>query len=305
MKEFRMDRAVKKNEELSTSDVAENTSVESLKTCFVIMPIADMNGYDTRHFDRVYSHIIKPACAKAGFSPVRADEISSSNLIVLDILRRIVECDIAICDLSGRNPNVMYELGLRQAFNKKTVLIKDDKTLSPFDVQAFRYCEYDTSLRIDNAFNNISSIEKALKSTYAADESDVNSIVQLLKIQPAQVGEKTILSSTDTLILDAINDLNSRFNSLSDKKTLSQKIINLIDGPTKTGETFLYQINTYKRDAYYRNSYFKGGIFLGDYVGIDKDPLGKLCHAFKNKNKLTFIEIESPDLDLITEDMDF
>ncbi|TFB25517.1 hypothetical protein E3U32_10180 [Lelliottia nimipressuralis] len=300
-----MDSSVERNEEISASVVAENTSSESLKTCFVIMPIADMNGYETRHFDRVYSHIIKPACEKAGFSPIRADEVSSSNLIVLDILRRIVECDIAICDLSGRNPNVMYELGLRQAFNKKTVLIKDDKTISPFDVQAFRYCEYDISLRIDNAFNNISSIEKALKSTSAADESDVNSIVQLLKIQPAQVGEKTILSSTDTLILDAINDLNSRFNSLSDKQLSPQKIIKLMDGPTKTGESFLYQINTYKRDAYYKNSYFKAGEFLGDYVGMDKDPSGKLCHVFKNKNKLTFFEKESPDLEFITEDLDF
>lgn len=300
-----MESNIEKNKDLPAPTLVEKTNSECQKKCFVIMPIADMNGYETRHFDRVYSHIIKPACDKAGFSPVRADEISSSNLIVLDILRRIVECDIAICDLSGRNPNVMYELGLRQAFNKKTVLIKDDKTLSPFDVQAFRYCEYDTSLRIDNAFNNISSIEKALKSTYTADENDINSIVQLLKIQPAQVGEKTILSSTDTLILDAINDLNSRINNLSDKKSLQQKIINLIDGPTKTGETFLYQINTYKRDAYYRNSYYKGGNFLGVYVGIDKDPLGKLCHVFKNKNKLTFIEKESLDLEFITEDMDF
>lgn len=300
-----MNSNVEKKEDLTASVVAEKKNTESLKTCFVIMPIADMNGYETRHFDRVYSHIIKPACEKAGFSPTRADEVSSSNLIVLDILRRIVECDIAICDLSGRNPNVMYELGLRQAFNKKTVLIKDDKTISPFDVQAFRYCEYDTSLRIDNAFNNISSIEKALKSTYAAVESDVNSIVQLLKIQPAQVGEKTILSSTDTLILDAINDLNSRFNSLSDKKNLSQKIIKLIDGPTKTGETFLYQINTYKRDAYYKNSYYRGGNFLGEYVGNDKDPLGNLCHVFKNKTKLTFIENDSPELEFITEDFDF
>ncbi|RAY28771.1 hypothetical protein DP184_10285, partial [Enterobacter kobei] len=98
------------------------------RTCFVIMPIADMAGYEPRHFDRVYSHLIQPACDAAGFETLRADEVNNSNLIVLDILKRIVESDIDICDLSGRNPNVMYELGLRQAFNKKTVLIKDDRT---------------------------------------------------------------------------------------------------------------------------------------------------------------------------------
>lgn len=200
------------------------------RTCFVIMPIADMAGYDSRHFDRVYNHLIKPACDTAGFKTVRADEVNNSNLIVLDILKRIVESDIAICDLSGRNPNVMYELGLRQAFNKKTVLIKDDRTISPFDVQAFRYCEYDSSLRIDNAFNNIKSLEKAIISTFEADTNDVNSIVQLLRIEPAKVGEKTQLSKQDTLIYETLN-----------------QILNKIDAPTKivgNSNTFKYKIRS-------------------------------------------------------------
>lgn len=183
------------------------------RTCFVIMPIADMASYDSRHFDRVYNHLIKPACDAAGFKTVRADEVNNSNLIVLDILKRIVESDIAICDLSGRNPNVMYELGLRQAFNKKTVLIKDDRTISPFDVQAFRYCEYDSSLRIDNAFNNIKSLEKAIVSTFEADTNDVNSIVQLLRIEPAKVGEKTQLSKQDTLIFETLNQILNKIDT--------------------------------------------------------------------------------------------
>ena len=161
---------------------------------------------------------------------MRADEVNNSNLIVLDILKRIVESDIAICDLSGRNPNVMYELGLRQAFNKKTVLIKDDRTISPFDVQAFRYCEYDSSLRIDNAFNNIKSLEKAIISTFEADTNDVNSIVQLLRIEPAKVGEKTQLSKQDTLIYETLN-----------------QILNKIDTPTKivgNSNTFKYKIRS-------------------------------------------------------------
>ncbi|EPY4577688.1 hypothetical protein ACXDKZ_003561 [Klebsiella pneumoniae] len=193
----------------SKEKVTENIE----RTCFVIMPIADMASYDSRHFDRVYNHLIKPACDAAGFKTVRADEVNNSNLIVLDILKRIVESDIAICDLSGRNPNVMYELGLRQAFNKKTVLIKDDRTISPFDVQAFRYCEYDSSLRIDNAFNNIKSLEKAIISTFEADTNDVNSIVQLLRIEPAKVGEKTQLSKQDTLIFETLNQILNKIDT--------------------------------------------------------------------------------------------
>lgn len=38
------------------------TKEEPLKTCFVIMPISDVDGYPKGHFDRVYKHIIEPAC---------------------------------------------------------------------------------------------------------------------------------------------------------------------------------------------------------------------------------------------------
>ncbi|HDL8567027.1 TPA: hypothetical protein ACMY33_001008 [Yersinia enterocolitica] len=184
------------------------------KTCFVIMPIADNPTYDNGHFDRVYKHLIAPACRVAGFTPIRADEVNSSNMIVLDILKKIVECDIAVCDLSSKNPNVLYELGLRQAFNKKTVLIKDRITTSPFDVQAFRYAEYDNTLRVDYVQNEILSLAASIKSTYEAKD-DINSIVQLLQIEPAKIGEKTQLSTTDTIILSAIKNLTNRVDNLS------------------------------------------------------------------------------------------
>ncbi|WP_432325176.1 hypothetical protein [Yersinia enterocolitica] len=193
---------------------ASEVQEAATKTCFIIMPIADVPTYESGHFNRVYQHLIAPACKIAGFKPIRADEVNSSNMIVLDILKKIVESDMAICDLSSRNPNVLYELGLRQAFNKKTVLIKDKITTSPFDVQAFRYAEYDSSLRIDYVQNEIVSLAASIKATYEAKD-DVNSIVQLLQIEPAKIGEKTQLSATDTIILSAIKNLTNRVDRIS------------------------------------------------------------------------------------------
>lgn len=92
------------------------------KRCFIIMPISDVDGYLKGHFDRVYEYIIAPACQKAGYEVIRADGTAKANVIIADILKNVLECEMAICDLSARNPNVFYELGFRQAFNKKTVL---------------------------------------------------------------------------------------------------------------------------------------------------------------------------------------
>lgn len=57
--------------------------------CFIIMPIADHPDYKQGHFKRVYDDIFAPACEKAGYKPVRADDVAQTNLIHLDILVKI------------------------------------------------------------------------------------------------------------------------------------------------------------------------------------------------------------------------
>ena len=49
---------------------------------------------------------------------------------------------MALCDLSNRNPNVLYELGLRQAYDKPVVLVQDDKTERIFDVSGINTVSY-------------------------------------------------------------------------------------------------------------------------------------------------------------------
>lgn len=247
-----------KNNTAKPEEKEPQTQPEKKKTCFVIMPIADVAGYDTGHFTRVYKHLITPACEAAGFKPVRSDDVSSSHMIVVDILQKIVESDIAICDLSGRNPNVLYELGLRQAFNKKTVLIKDNKTDNIFDVQGFRYSPYDQALRIDNVNNEISKISNALKETFDAT-NDINSIVQLLQIEPAEIKGKTQLTEGDTFLLNSINELKSM---IEENKTKSS------NGNYKKTDVSIGKSNLIVNEYYELNDEF-----FGIYLGLSRDNL--------------------------------
>ncbi len=185
-----------------------------IKTCFVIMPISDQEGYEKGHFRRVYDHIIKPACENAGFEPIRADDEVKTNYIVLDIITKILESDIVICDLSAKNPNVLYELGLRQAFNKKALLIKDLKTDRIFDIQGLRTIDYNESLRVDSVQKDIVSVSKSLKETHEAKDEEVNSIIQLLAIKPATLSESVNLSNETSVILRAIKEIQNRITSI-------------------------------------------------------------------------------------------
>lgn len=189
------------------------------KKCFVIMPISDSEDYQTGHFGRVYEHIIKPACELAGFSPLRADDIMTTNYIALDIIKNILQCEMAICDLSSRNPNVLYELGIRQAFNLPVTLIKDIKTKRVFDIQGFRDIEYDETLRIDTVETTIQDLSEVLKNTYENKGTEINSLISLLGIEPAKLTEKKKISTDTELILNSLSIIDKRLGLLENNNT--------------------------------------------------------------------------------------
>jgi hypothetical protein len=206
------------------ADILEKTKKNNLLmeapklTCFVIMPISDIEGYEKGHFTRVFQHLIKPACEKAGFKPIRADDEIITNYIVIDIIRKILESDIVICDLSSTNPNVMYELGIRQSFNKKSVLIKDVKTSRIFDIQGLRTIDYDENLRIDEVQKNIENISKTLRETYENEKHEINSIIQLLSIKPAEITTSIEISKESSIIIESLNEISNRLNRLEKGK---------------------------------------------------------------------------------------
>jgi len=155
--------------------------------CFIIMPIADVEGYPQGHFKHVYENIIIPSCEYAGYNPVRADEVKAANLIHLDILKKLLDAPISICDLSSRNPNVLFELGVRQAFDKPVVLIQEMGTPRIFDIAPLRYLEYSRDMKYHDVLRVQNELKEAIEATIKADGEvgNVNSIVKLLALNSA------------------------------------------------------------------------------------------------------------------------
>ena len=124
---------------------------------------------------------------------------------------------MCICDLSSKNPNVLYELGIRQAFNLPVCLIKDDLTSRIFDIQGFRDCEYSSSLRIDEVQNEIDIIAANIKSTYSTKETNINSLVSLLGVSTATLEANIHLSPEITYVTEMIKDLTSKITNLQER----------------------------------------------------------------------------------------
>ncbi len=125
--------------------------------CFVLMPIKSQ-------FDRLYRDKIKPTVEASGFKCLRADDIFSPMPILEDIWIHICKSRVIIADVTGRNPNVFYEMGIAHTLGKPIVILTQDKTDVPFDVAQFRYYVYsDDSYGWDVLCN---SITQSLKSIF-------------------------------------------------------------------------------------------------------------------------------------------
>ncbi len=109
------------------------------KKVFVIMPFKD-------EFFEVYE-MLKTEFAES-FEFTNAGDEGNQQNILKDIIQPIYEADVVIADLTGLNPNVMYELGIAHTFNKKTITItQDDLSKLPFDLKQYRAKDYNTHFK--------------------------------------------------------------------------------------------------------------------------------------------------------------
>jgi hypothetical protein len=102
---------------------------------FVLMPFQDS-------FFQVYEDAIMPALNNSGLRSLHAGEIFGNREIVEDIWESICISKLIVADVTGRNPNVFYELGICHTLGKQVVVITRDKDDVPFDIRHRRYIEY-------------------------------------------------------------------------------------------------------------------------------------------------------------------
>ncbi|MHC4696546.1 MAG: hypothetical protein ACYTFA_07385 [Planctomycetota bacterium] len=95
------------------------------------------------YFDGYYTNIYAPAITDAGLKPTRADDLYRPSTIVSDIWTQTNQAKLVLADLTGKNPNVFYELGLAHALAKPAILVTASMEDVPFDLRALRGLHYD------------------------------------------------------------------------------------------------------------------------------------------------------------------
>lgn len=106
--------------------------------CFVLMP------FRPNWSEGVYRSIFRPAIEEAGYQCQRADE-SGKQIITESIWTDICRSKVIVADLTGKNENVMYEIGIAHTVGKPVVLLSQDEIDPPFDVSHHRVHVYENT----------------------------------------------------------------------------------------------------------------------------------------------------------------
>lgn len=148
---------------------------------FVAMPFSEKtSAYPKGYFDEVLKHLITPAAVKANFN-ARTAKKAGSEVIQSTIVNDLDAADLVIVDLTEHNPNVLFELGMRIAFNKPVCLIRAKGTPAIFDIdhmlRVYDYnpCLWQTTLEID-----VPALTEHISETWKKKDKD-RSYLSLLR----------------------------------------------------------------------------------------------------------------------------
>lgn len=125
--------------------LTEGTKSEEKPVCGIIMPISATPECLASHWQEV-KRILVDAIQDAGLTPNLVSDANDSGVIQKRIVQNIYDNEIIICDVSCKNPNVMFELGLRLAFDKPTIIVMDDHTPYSFDTAPIEHLGYPRDL---------------------------------------------------------------------------------------------------------------------------------------------------------------
>lgn len=200
-----------------TNMTDKETKTTKKKTCGIVMPISSIDGCSSEHWSDVLK-IIKDTLIEGEYEVKLVSEADDIGIIQKRIVQNIYNSDIIVCDVSAKNPNVMFELGLRLAFDKPTVIIKDDKTEYTFDTSVIEHITYPRDLRFNLINDFKEKFIKKVNATLEASQKDVGYTTFLKHFgnyKIAKLDEQEI--SSQDYIIKAIEDIKSELIMLRNR----------------------------------------------------------------------------------------
>jgi hypothetical protein len=185
---------------------------ETMKKCFVITPISTDNSDVRRATDGLIQSVIKPVLQEHGFSVSVAHEIAEPGSITKQVIEHLLEDELVIANLSGLNPNVMYELAVRHAKRMPVICIAEEGTRLPFDISIERtifYC---------NDMAGVEELRTKIKNSIVAALNDKHPDNPIYRVAQSMLIKESLETKTsDQYIIERLDVIEAALTNISRK----------------------------------------------------------------------------------------
>lgn len=253
-----------------TTDAKDSSGSGAADVCGIVMPISPIDGCSEAHWIDV-KQILTEGIEAAGFKANLVSSSDDSGIIQKRIVQNLYENPVVVCDVSGKNPNVMFELGMRLAFDKPTIIVKDDKTTYSFDTGVIEHVEYPRDLRFGKIVEFKRVLEQKIKSTYSKSKNNAEYTTFLKhfgEFKVAKLDKKEVTGQE--YIIDELRALKNIVENLSLSKVLRNVDDSFVQGNEGVSRDLLSMpIGRLQISDRVKNMLHVGGVrYVGDIVEL-------------------------------------
>lgn len=116
-------------------------------TCLIIAPLGEERSATRKTQEAIFRVALRPVLEGLGYTVQRPQDMSSAGSITRQLTTQLLTSDLVVADLTGLNPSVMYELGVRHAVGLPAIVLAEEGTQLPFDIRSMRTLFYRNDLR--------------------------------------------------------------------------------------------------------------------------------------------------------------
>lgn len=182
-------------------EAAVRVPVSVPRRCFVVTPIGDANTATRRAADGVVSSVIRPVLIELGFQVLVPHEMANPGSITIQVIEQLLAADLVVANLTGLNPNVMYELAVRHAARKPVVILAQYGTQLPFDVATERTLLYTDDMQ------GVDDLRPRLKIAVQSAAEEVQIDNPIYRAAQASIMKEVVKDDAQKYVIDRMDRL--------------------------------------------------------------------------------------------------